>query len=251
MEAARTLEITGAHDRRGRRWPRVLLSAGVVVLVLVLVAGACAVTVYNRVDRLSTALDQTTRSADSLFDTLLTDPAAADADLADVRSSLDDAQAEFAAFPMPELEWVPGLRDDLEAADRTLEVADSLVDDVAPTLIDVATVVDLESGSLRNPSDTGWGNTFSSVGDIATQGADALDTLCSAADELEDIDLSTVMDAVARPIGDLRASVREACDSASEYGPVLGALDSGGDLLDGFVEKIRDALDRSLSRRPG
>src|SRR5690606_36393092 len=87
VEAARTLETTGAHDRRGRRWPRVLISAGVVVLVLVLVAGACAVTVYNRVDRLSTALDQTTRSAYSLFDTLLTDPAAADAALAVVPAS--------------------------------------------------------------------------------------------------------------------------------------------------------------------
>lgn len=253
MESTRILARPHAHDPGPppRRWPRVLLSTGVVLLVLLLVLAACAVTVYNRVDRLTAALDATTDSADSLFDTLLTDPAAADADLTRVRDSLDDAQEEFAAFPMPQLEWVPGLRDDMDAASRTLAVADSLVDDVAPTLISVATVVDLETGSLRNPADTGWRSTFDSVGDIATQGADALDSLCTAADTLEAIDLSSVMDPVARPIGDLSASIREACDSASEYGPVLGALDSGGELLDGFVERIRDAVDGALSRRPG
>src|SRR5699024_6828578 len=85
-----------------------------------------------------------------------------------------------------------------------------------------------------------WGDTFSSVGDIATQGADALDALCSSADTLDGIDLSGVMDSVAQPIGDFRTSVRDACEGASEYGPVLGALDSGGALLDQLIDDITD-----------
>src|SRR5699024_3501349 len=150
-------------------------------------------TVTNRVDRLSTALDAATASSRTLFDTLLHEPTTAEAELVTVRAALDDAQEEFAAFPMPQLEWVPGLRDDLSAADDALTVADVLVDDVAPTLISVATVVDFETGQLRNPSAAGWGSTFSSIGDIATQGADALDSLCTSADTLDAIDLSGVM----------------------------------------------------------
>lgn len=223
-----------------RRWPRLLVSAGIILLTLGLVATACAVTVKDRVDRLSTALDAATQSSETLFDTLLTDPTTAEAELTTVRSALDDAHDEFTAFPMPQLGWVPGLRDDLAAADEALTVADTLVDEVAPTLIDVATVVDLETGSLRNPATVGWGAAFSSIGDIATEGADALDSLCTAADTLEAIELSGVMDSVAQPIGDFRTSVRDACEEASEYGPVLGALDSGGGLLEQLVDDMRD-----------
>lgn len=229
----------GRAPRRRRRW---LASIGIILLTALLVIAACAVTIVHRIDRVATALDQTTRSAESLFDTLLTDPAAADVQLAEVRSSLDEAQKEFDSFPMPQLAWVPGLRDDWAVADQTLAVADSLVDDVAPTLIAVATVVDLETGQLRDPRENGWGSTFSSVGDIATQGADALDSLCAAADTLDGFDLTTVLDAVARPVDDLRVSLREACDTASEYGPVLGALNSGGELLDQLTDSIRDGL---------
>ena len=231
-----------ADERRRRRWPGLLVSAGVIVLTLALLAAACAVTVMSRVDRLSTALDAATESSETLFDTLLTDPTTAEAELVTVRSALDDAQEEFAAFPMPQLARVPGLRDDLAAADEALTVADTLVDDAAPTLIDVATVVDLETGSLRNPATVGWGDSFSSIGDIATEGAEALDSLCAAADTLEAIDLSGVMDSVSQPIGDFRTSVRDACENASEYGPVLGALDSGGDLLTQLVDGMRDEL---------
>lgn len=219
-----------------------LVSAGIIVLTLALLAAACAVTVTNRVDRLSTALHAATESSETLFETLLHDPTTAEAELVTVRAALDDAQEEFASFPMPQLEWVPGLRDDLGAADEALSVANTLVDDVAPTLISVATVVDLETGQLRNPSTVGWGSAFSSVGDIATQGADALDALCASADTLDAIDLSSVMDSVAQPIGGFRDSVRDACDGASEYGPVLQALDSGGDLLDQLVDDISDEL---------
>lgn len=229
-------------DERRRRWPGLLVSAGIIVLTLGLVAAACAVTVMNRVDRLSTALNAATDSSETLFETLLTDPTTAEAELVTVRSALDDAQQEFAAFPMPQLAWVPGLRDDLAAADESLTVADTLVDEVAPTLIDVATVVDLETGSLRNPSTVGWGDSFSSIGDIATEGADALDSLCAAADTLDAIELSGVMDSVSQPIGDFRTSVRDACEDASEYGPVLGALNSGGDLLNQLVDDMRDEV---------
>ncbi|SMY11736.1 hypothetical protein BJEO58_01323 [Brevibacterium jeotgali] len=216
------------------------MSAVIIVLTLGLVAAACAVTVMKRVDRLSTALDAATESSETLFATLLTDPATAEAELVAVRSALDDAQDEFAAFPMPQLGWVPGLRDDLDAADEALTVADTLVDEVAPTLIDVATVVDLETGSLRNPATVGWGASFGSIGDIATEGAEALDSLCAAADSLDAVDLSGVMDAVSHSIDDFRTSVRDACDDASEYGPVLEALDSGGDLLTQLVDDMRD-----------
>ena len=228
-------------DRR-RRWPGLVVSAGIIVLTLGLVAAACAVTVMNRVDRLSTALDAATDSSETLFETLLTDPTTAEAELAAVRTALDDAQEEFAAFPMPQLGWIPGLRDDLAAADEALTVADTLVEEAAPTLIDVATVVDLETGSLRNPASVGWGDSFSSIGDIATQGADALDSLCAGADTLDAIDLTGVMDSGSQPIDDFRTAVRGACDDASEYGPVLGALDSGGDLLNQLVDDMRDEV---------
>lgn len=231
-----------AQAPRRRRWVGLLVSAGIIVLTLALLAAACVMTVKNRVDRLSTALDAATESSETLFDTLLHEPTTAEAELVTVRAALDDAQEEFDSFPMPQLEWVPGLRDDLRAADDALAVADTLVDDVAPTLISVATVVDFETGQLRNPSTVGWGDTFSSVGDIATQGADALDALCSSADTLDGIDLSGVMDSVAQPIGDFRTSVRDACEGASEYGPVLGALDSGGALLDQLIDDITDEL---------
>ncbi|HLS33945.1 MAG TPA: hypothetical protein VK039_10175 [Brevibacterium sp.] len=232
----------GPEHRPRRRWAGILVSVGVIVLTLGLVAAACAVTVVNRVDRLATALDAATTSSETLFDSLLTEPTTAEAELVAVRSALDEAQEEFASFPMPQLDWVPGLRDDLAAGEQALAVADTLVDDVAPTLIDVATVVDLETGSLRNPATVGWGDAFSSVGDIATEGAEALDALCAAADTLEAIDLSGVMDDVSQPIGDFRTSVRGACDEASEYGPVLGALDSGGDLLNQLVDDMRDEV---------
>ncbi|WP_029088280.1 hypothetical protein [Brevibacterium album] len=223
-----------------------LVSALVVVLVLALLAAASAVVVKERVERLSSALEGASASAEDLFDDLIADPEAASDSLDSVRVALDEARDEMTAFPMPVLEFVPGVRKNTAAGAEALDVADSLVDDVVPTLIDAAVLVDLSTGRLRNPGELsgGWGQSADSAQTVIREGADALDELCGAADRLEAIDTAPLMDQVAGSVTRFAEAVRGACEQASEYETALDALSLGGQLADQLGEWGRELGDR-------
>lgn len=235
-----------AAPARRSRLRGLWISALVVVLVVALLVTASFLTVRGRIDQLTSALGEAASSAEDLFDDLIADPEAAQGSLDSVRTALDEAREEMSAFPMPVLEFIPGVRKNADAGARALGIADGLVDEVVPTLIDAAMLVDFSTGTLRSPGDLsgGWGQSADSAAGVIRDGADALDGLCSAADDLEAIDTEPLMDEVAGSITRFTEAVRGACEQASEYETALDALHLGGQLTDELGRWGRELGDR-------
>ncbi|WP_349829627.1 hypothetical protein [Brevibacterium litoralis] len=199
----------GAPRRRGGK--AAVLTTGAVALTALLVLGAFVAFTHYRVTALVAALEATAEDAEELFTALSEDPESADGHLADVQAGLRESREILHAFPLGQGTWVPGVGDDLEAADTVLQALEDVAEDTGPTVVAAAQLVDFGEYT------SGTGDLFSYFGEDLVSAyttlqdlPEALETLEESRDTVADIDTVGLRPAVAEAVEEVATGLDEA-----------------------------------------
>ena len=174
--------IINTSTRRPRR-----AGAFIIIVVLLFLIAAAALTAVQ-VQNLVRHTDAVSADAEQFVAAVMDDPDSAQQHLDATLGEIDAAQEALQQIPLPQLGAVPPLSQNYQAVDTMLGEVESLLTEAGPTLIQVADLVDFNSGELRD--------SLSSIGALAKKAQDIGQTIVAAPDAINK--LEQARDAIGR-----------------------------------------------------